>query len=160
MKEIRIDDALAGTLVMGINSGPFYRPEMDHNISSFRDGLFLGGFVINSFYGSSVCVHDGARDTTWCSRELLAMLFQYVFWQLKCHKAYAPVSSDNVKALEMNLRAGWRFGAVLKDAVSPGVHIYLLEMEPHYCKWLAIPLRQHISGEAKKAMLEGRIDPG
>lgn len=132
---------------MDINGGPVYRFEIDHNISTFRDGKFLGGFVLNGFFGSSICVHDGACDPTWCSREVLAMLFDYIFVQLGCHKAYAPISSDNTRAMEMALRAGWHMGMVLKDAVEPGVHVFLLEMEPHYCRWLGLKLRHHVSGK-------------
>ena len=91
-------------------------------------------------------VHDGAVDPRWCSRDLLWMLFHYVFVQLKCHKAYAPTPSDNYHALELNLRAGWRMGHTLRDALAPGRHLVLLEMEPSFCRWLRVTPQSYLPG--------------
>ena len=145
-KRILINAPGAGERIMEICNGPIFRPDVDHSIASFDDGRFLGGFVICGYLGNSLAIHDGGADPRWCSRDMLAMLFDYVFRQLQCRVAYAPVSTDNPHAMSLNLRAGWRWGHVLEDAVAPGVHVVLLEMRPEYCKWLSVPMKHYRSG--------------
>lgn len=126
--------------------GGRFRPDCDHSLATFEGEKFLGGFVACEYMGNAIAIHDGAVDPRWCSRDLLWMLFHYVFRQLGCHKAYAPTPSDNFHALELNLRAGWRWGHVLENALAPGRHLVLLEMEPSYCKWLRIMPKQYKFG--------------
>lgn len=150
MKRILINTPGAGERIME-KTGAQFNPECEHSIASYEvtpEGeRFLGGFVINHYLGASLAVHDGSDDPRWCSRELLTMLFHYIFVQLGCHRAYAPVASDNYAALSMNLRAGWRLEYVLKDAMSPGRHCMLLSMEPGTCPWLRLKMKHYRSGE-------------
>jgi hypothetical protein len=118
--------------------GGCFRPGWDHSIAAHRDGEFLGGFVCCNYMGNAIAIHDGAVARDWCSREIMWMLFHYVFRQLGCHKAYAPVPSDNTRALELNLRAGWKLDTVLRDALAPGRHLILLSMEAGACRWLQL----------------------
>lgn len=146
MKEIRIDEPGAGEWIMERASGVF-RPGMDHSLATFEDGHLRGGFVCCQYLGNSIAIHDGGDGPGWCTRDLLWMVFHYVFCQLHCHKAYAPIASDNYHALDLALRAGWRLETVLRDAVAPGCHLMLLAMEPGFCRWLRIIPQQYLPAE-------------
>lgn len=137
MKDIRVNAPGAGAWIMSRCEGAF-RPELDHSISSHDGERILGGFVLCSYLGNSIAIHDAADDKRWCSREMLRKLFHYVFVQLRCHKAFAPVASDNYHALELNLRAGWKVEAVLRDALDPGRHLIILAMEAGTCPWIRV----------------------
>lgn len=145
-KRILINHPGAGERIMA-KVGAHFNPDLEHSIATYDGERFLGGFVINAYMGNSLAVHDGSDDPRWCSRELLAMLFDYVFRQLRCHKIYAPVASDNYAALSMDLRAGWRLEFVLKDAMAPGQHCMLLSMEAGTCPWLRLQLKHYRSGK-------------
>lgn len=139
---------------MEVCKGPSFRPDVDHSIASYRSGTFLGGFVLNSYFGNSIMVHDGAVARDWCSRDMLWMLFHYIFVQLGCHKAYAPVDSTNHHAINLNLRAGWHLEYVLRDAVAPGVHVMLLSMSPVHCPWLRLIPQQYFPGTVARRLAE------
>jgi hypothetical protein len=156
MKEIRINEPGAGQRIMSICGGSF-RDDCDHSLATYEDGTFLGGFVLDYFMGNTIAVHDGAVSKRWCSRELMWMLFHYVFVQLKCHKAYAPVPSDNAHALELNLRAGWKMGVVLRDALAPGRHLLLLEIDATGAqRWLRLIPQQYLHPGTVKGLYRGR----
>ena len=153
MKDIRINEPGAGEQIMLLCGGKFH-PDEDHSIASYDDGEFLGGFVMTSYMGNCIAVHDGGLTRRWCSREMLWMLFHYVFRQLKCSKAYAPTPSDNYHALEMNIRAGWRIDTVLRDALAPGRHLVLLSMTAGACRWLALQPHRYFPGDIVKGISE------
>lgn len=146
MIDIRINEPGAGKWIMD-RCGGVFRPELDQSIASFRDGKIMGGFVLCQYLGNSICVHDAAENKRWCSRELMWMLFHYIFRQLKCHKAYAPTPSDNYHALELNLRAGWRLETVMRDAIASGRHLMLLAMEAGTCPWLLLIPQSYFPGD-------------
>lgn len=151
-KQILVNHPGGGERVMELCKGPVFRPDVDHSICSYRSGKFLGGFVLSGYLGNSIAVHDGADDVRWCSRDMMWMLFHYIFVQLRCHKAYAPVASDNYHALDLNLRAGWRLEYVLRDAVSPGVHAMILAMSPVHCRWLMVAPQQYLPGDVARRL--------
>lgn len=153
-KRIVINHPGAGERIMA-KMGAHFNPECEHSIATYDGDRFLGGFVINHYLGNSVAIHDGSDDPRWCSRDLLWMLFHYVFVQLGCHRAYGPVASDNYHALEVNLRGGWRLEYVLKDAMAPGRHCMLLSMEPGTCRWLRIKPQGYVPGNGRRPVSDG-----
>ena len=136
MRIIRIDHPGDGEKIMAPNEG-FYRRDYDHSIANHDAfGAFLGGFVITGYLGHSVCIHMAGTSPSWCSRELLWMLFDYVFRSLKCGVAFALIASDNKHALELNIRAGFRHETAVRDAFAPGRDMVVLAMRRETCKWL------------------------
>lgn len=144
-REIRINAPGAGEWIMERCGGVFH-PRLDHSLSTHRGDALLGGFVVTSYLGASMAVHDAGATRDWCTRDLLWMLFHYVFVQLGCQKLIAPVESSNVHALDVNLRAGFRLEAVLRDALAPGNHLMLLTMGSTECRWLRIIPQQYFPG--------------
>ena len=135
MIEIRIDEPGAGEWVMNLSGGSF-NPNGDHSFCSFKDNEIIGGFVCAGYFGASWTMHQAGIDPRWCSRELLWMVFDYVFNQTNCIKAVGLVRSDNHRALATNLRGGWILEAVLRDMFGPGIHMMVLTMTREQCRWL------------------------
>jgi hypothetical protein len=124
-KTIRIDgvdptdNTTDGRWIMRLAGGSF-DPEFDHSLCSLRDGVRVGGFVTSAYLGASVTVHMAGTDPRWCSRDLLWMLFDFVFVRLGVHKALTTVVSDNHLALALDLRAGWQVEAIVRDVTPTG----------------------------------------
>lgn len=137
MKKIRINHPGDGQWIMEQVEG-FFQPGFDHSITSHEDGELLGGFALTGYLGNSMTVHQAGKTAEWCSRPLLWAVFGYAFRQLKCHKIFAPVPSDNYHAMDLCLRAGWRLENVVSDAYAPGRHLMLLAMEAGTCPWLRL----------------------
>lgn len=140
MAEVRIDAPGAGQWVMKRAEG-YFRDGVDYAFTSHRDDQILGGFALVGYTGGSLTVHMAGDDPHWCSRELLWLVFHYAFVQLRVRKLLAPVRSDNWKAIELNLRAGWQVEAVLRD-VFPDAHMLVLSMTKAGCPWLKHVPRQ------------------
>lgn len=146
MREIRIDAPGAGEWIMRQSEGAFH-PGVDHSFSTHRNGDLLGGFVTIGALGRSITIHDAGQSRDWCTRDLLWMVFHYAFCQLGCTKVIAPVASDNHRALALNLRAGFRLEAVIRDAVAPQRHLMLLTMGVAECRWLGIIPQSYFPGD-------------
>lgn len=145
MREIRIDFPGAGEWIMAQSAGSF-TPGFDHSFATYRNGNCVGGFVTSSFLGNVVTLHMAGRDKHWCSRELLFLVFHYAFVQLGCHKVFGPCRSTNLDAIDIDLRGGWEFETVIRDAFAPGVHLVLLGMTRDRCKWLNHTPRSWVPG--------------
>ena len=137
MKHIRIDAPGAGALIMSkVGVREQFNEALDHSIATFDDnGALLGGFVVCGYTQASMVVHMAGCTPSWCSRELMRVLFSYGFDQLGLRRMLATVSSANTRALELDLRAGWRMEAIIEDAYPDG-HMIILSMDRARCKWL------------------------
>lgn len=133
-KTIRVDHPGSGARIAELTQG-FFHEGVDHCLATYDGDRLLGGFIVSAYYGNTIFVHDGADGPAWCTRELLWLLFGYIFGQLGCATAYAPIRSDNYPALSMAMRAGWKLEHVLMDAVAPGMHVMLLRMSAAECPW-------------------------
>lgn len=145
-KEIHINAPGAGEQVMLWAGGAKFRPGEDHVLSTHAGGRLLGGFVLTQYMGNAIAVHDGACDPHWCSRDLLWMMFHYVFRQLHCQKLIAPTASDNHHALALNMRAGFRLETIIRDVIRPGRHLMVLTMVETDCPWLDIIPQSYLPG--------------
>lgn len=149
-REIRIDYPGAGEWIMTQVDGIFI-PELEHSFATYRGGNCIGGFVTSNFLGNSVTLHMAGRDKHWCSRDLLFLVFHYCFEQLGCYKVFGPCKSTNPAAIDMDMRGGWEFETVIRDAYAPGVHMIVLGMTHEKCKWLNYKPRSWVPGNLIKA---------
>jgi hypothetical protein len=135
MSDIRIDEPGAGEWIMSRVNGVF-TPGSDHSFSSHDGDKILGGFVLTYFIGGSITVHMASQDKRWCSRDLLWLVFHYAFEQLGCYKMLTPLASDMHEVIDMDMRAGWVFETIIRDAYAPGKHMLILGMTKEICPWL------------------------
>lgn len=153
---ILIDHPGDGEWIMAQSGGSF-RPNFDHSLATHRGGELIGGFVVSSYMGNMVAAHMAGKDARWCSPDLMWMLFNYCFAQLKVQSVVAPVASDNHKAMDLNLRAGFQLEAVIRDAIAPGIHLMLLVMRLQNCRWLRIlPKSYEPGGVARSIPSDGK----
>jgi hypothetical protein len=134
-RTVRIDAPGDGQWVMDHVAGVF-SPGYDHSFVACRDGQPIGGITVCKYLGNSVTLHMAGDDKHWCSRDLLWFTFNYVFDQLGCYKALAPLRSDQDRIIAMDTRGGWSLEAVVRDAYAPGVHMLIIGMTKASCPWL------------------------
>lgn len=144
MKSIRINAPGDGDWIMERVQSVF-RPGIDQVIMAHDGDTRAGGFVLNNYLGASIAVHM-AGDKGWCSRDLLWMMFDYVFNQLHAAKLIAPCASDNHAVVSMDLRVGFTLEATIHDAYGPGRHLLALTMTRDKCRWLSVKSRRYKSG--------------
>jgi hypothetical protein len=146
---ICIDAPGDGQWIMERVTGVF-TPELDHSFAVHvdnDDGQILGGFALCQYLGASITIHvAGTMGKRWLTRELLWLVFDYAFNQLKCRKVIAPVRSDNYLGLSMDFRAGWNLEAVIHNAYDDGVHMMVLTTTKDKCPWLNYKPRKWRSG--------------
>ena len=69
------------------------------------------------------------------SRDILWAVFAYPFIQLQCKKVIGRVSENNSRALEFDLKLGFKEEARIRD-VYPEGDLFILTMRRDDCRWL------------------------
>ena len=100
----------------------------------------IGGVVFNRYNGVSVCPHwAGKNGTNWMSKYFLACCFNYMFVKLGCKRITGIVDASNTRAMDVDLRLGFKLEAVMRGAAADGGDINLLVMwKEDATKWLAL----------------------
>lgn len=112
-----------------------YRPNLDHSLTRVKHGKLLGGVIYQSYTGPSIELFMAGLDPHWVSRDLIWATFAYPFIQLKCSKLIGRVADTNKRALNMELKLGFKEEGRIKNAVTGG-DILILTMKREDCKWL------------------------
>lgn len=116
-------------------AGCNFNPAVDICISRWEDGLLLGGVIYQNFTGESIGIHMAGFHPRWVNKDMLWVSFDYPFNQLGVKRIFGQVPESNAKALELDLRLGFRIvtkiDGVFRDG---GVIVIVLERED--CKWL------------------------
>jgi RimJ/RimL family protein N-acetyltransferase len=112
-------------------------PEETPWIASYsEDGTFRGACCFTDYRGTCVSMHFAGAFTGWITLGYTRYCFDYVFNQLKCHRAVGLVRKDNLKALITDLKLGFTVEALLREADDDKTDMYLLSMLKDECKWL------------------------
>lgn len=121
-------------------AGAVFNPAVDTCIATVRDGQIAGGQIYSDYTGVSLTMHVAGFDPMWISIDMLWVSFHYPFIQLGCKKIFGQVPEDNIKALEFDLKLGFKEEARIRD-VFPSGDLILLSMRREDCKWLKIKPR-------------------
>lgn len=105
-----------------------------------EEGYLMGGFLYTGFTGAAIWIHMAGFAKNWCSRELLAVCFDYPFNQLKVDKVFGSVASTNQLAYDLDIRGGWKEVTRIPGVVYGGDMIVLSMSRPE-CKWLRLGAR-------------------
>lgn len=133
---ILIGDIAHGALIARVAHTGF-DVDVDVCMSRVCNGEFLGGFILTNYNGAICFVHMAGKDARWCSPELMWLLFDYGFNQLKVRKMMCTVDSVNDRALDLVRRAGWRSAGRIADGTPDG-DLLLFSMAANHCRWLAL----------------------
>lgn len=119
----------------------YYNPRCDQVISRVdREGELLGGVILQSYTGASIHMHMAGFQDNWCNRDLIWCAFDYSFNQLGCRKVFGQVPEYNAKALEIDLKLGFKIVAKVDDVFPEGACL-LLAMTREDCRWLKVKPR-------------------
>lgn len=138
--QIVVDDLMCANQIAAAVSC-VYAPTHDHCIARVKDGRLLGGVIYQGYTGASVEIHVAGFDPHWLSRDILWAAFGYAFIQLGCLKVIGRVQATNERALEFDLKLGFKEEARISD-VYPDGDLLILTMRREDCRWLNLPPRR------------------
>lgn len=115
-----------------------YNPSTDIVISRVTpEGNCMGGVIYDDFTGGCVFMHQAGFDKRWLTGNMMWIVFDYPFTQLKVNKVAGVVNSNNKELLDFNRRLGFKEEARIKNAYLDG-DMLVLTMERADCRWLKI----------------------
>lgn len=115
-----------------------FNPEADTVISRVdEEEELLGGMIYTAFTRASIHMHVAGFRNNWANRDFLWCIFDYPFNQLGCKKVFGQVVETNTKALEIDLKLGFKIVTKIDD-VYPEGGVYVLGMTREECKWLSV----------------------
>ena len=121
-------------------SGCTYNPAVDQVIARVEDGELWGGNLYQGYTGASIQLHMAGFRPNWANREFLWIAFAYPFEQLKCGKVFGQVPETNTRALEIDLKLGFKIVAKIDDVFPDGA-CYVLALAREDCRWLNLKPR-------------------
>ena len=140
---------VTGNLVAGRRiaqaAGTFFNLEHDQCIARFEDGVLYGGVTYTGYSGCSIQGHMAGFVPNWINRDFLWVAFHYPFVQLGVDRVFAQVPESNKRALEINMKLGFKLVAKI-EGVYPTGACCVLEMQKSGCRWLQITPRRVVAG--------------
>lgn len=118
-------------------AGTIFNPAADTCIARVRDGELLGGVTYTGYTGASIGMHVAGFADDWINRDLLWVCFHYPFAQLNVSKVIGQVPAHNTKALDFDLKLGFKVEARVPD-VFPEGDLLVLGMYREDCRWLKL----------------------
>jgi hypothetical protein len=118
-----------------------FNPATDHVVSRSRDGKLLGGVIFTGYTVASISIHVAGFAPRWINNNMLWISFNYPFEQLKVSKLIAQVPSRNRKALDFDLKLGFKQEAIVADLYPDGEDLLILSMRREDCRWLKLKPR-------------------
>lgn len=137
---IRFDHAPDGCAIAD-KTVPF-DAKHNHVIARVSDDgkKLLGGVIFREYTGVSIEAHLASYDPHWISRDMLWVCFHYPFIKMNCRKILGYIPSSNLKALEFDLKLGFKVEARIAD-VYPDADMILVSMRREDCRWLSVKPR-------------------
>ena len=121
-------------------AGLFYNPDCDICISRVEGDELLGGVVYKDYTGVSIAMHVAAFRDHGLNRDMLWVCFDYPFNQLGVRKVFAQMREANTKALEFNLKIGFKIVTKINDVFPDGACV-LSSLAREDCRWLNLKPR-------------------
>jgi RimJ/RimL family protein N-acetyltransferase len=98
------------------------------------NGEIVAGILYEDYSGTNIVCHI-AGVGNWADRELIWMIFDYPFNQIKVNRMTAPICSTNEKSIRLVEHFGFKIEAKLHGATSKG-DLLLYTMFRDDCKYL------------------------
>jgi hypothetical protein len=117
-------------------------PDRCVSIARVVNSQLYGGVIYADYTGESVVAHVAGWDAHWLSRDLLWIMFDYPFRQMRVKRIFAPIPADNYDALSFNRKLGFKVVNVIKGVYPYDVDCLLTCMERHECRFLKIKPRK------------------
>lgn len=143
---IEINNAAHGALIAAAIPRPY---DAQHSMVISRvtsEGNCLGGVIYDDYTVGCIFMHQASFGKNWLTGNMIWMVFDYPFNQLKVKKVAGVVNSTNHELLAFNQRLGFKEEARIKDAYADGDMI-ILTMERSECRWLKIKPKVYMNIE-------------
>ena len=118
-------------------AGTTFNPEVDRCIARVERQELWGGVVFQNYTGASIGIHVAAFRDDWINKDMLWVTFHYPFVQLGCKKIFGLVPVSNRKALEFDLKLGFKIEATITDVFDDG-DCAVVSMRKDECRWLRV----------------------
>lgn len=103
-------------------------------IGKMQDGQLVAGVLYEDFTGANVVCHI-AGEGNWATRDYLNVIFDYPFNQIGVKRITAPISSTNIKSINLVQRMGFTLECTLAQAI-PDADLHLFRMWRGECKYI------------------------
>lgn len=101
------------------------------------EGNLMGGVIYEGYTRGCIFMHQAGFDKRWLTGNMLWLVFDYPFNQLKVNKVAGTINSKNEELLDFNRRLGFKEEARIKNAYLDG-DLLVLTMDRADCRWLKI----------------------
>lgn len=136
---IEIDNLEHGFMIADA-AGTIFNPACDRVISRVEGGELWGGNIFTGYTGASIHSHSAGFRPGWANRDFLWAIFDYPFNQLGCKKVFGQVPETNTRALEIDLKLGFKIVARIEDVFPDGACL-VLAIAREDCRWLKVKPR-------------------
>jgi RimJ/RimL family protein N-acetyltransferase len=119
------------------SAGVHFNPECDVAVYRTLEEKLLGGVIFQGFTHASIEVHVAGFEPNWLNRDLLWVVFDYPFNQLGVSTVFSRIRESNPKALEFNLKIGFKVVHRI-DGVFPDGQCIVTSLTRDNCRWLNI----------------------
>lgn len=123
-------------------AGTTFNPAVDQVIARVENGELYGGNIYTGYTGASIQLHMAGFRPNWANREFLRVAFDYPFNQLGCERVFGQIPESNVRALEIDLKLGFKVVARVEGVFEDGACI-VVAMERSACRWIGPRLERH-----------------
>lgn len=147
MDQILVNDVSCGDAIAE-RAGTDYNPKAHANFCRVRNGKMLGGVIFSSYTRESIAIHMAGWVPNWVNRDMLYMAFDYPFNQLGVKRMFGLVPESNTKALDIDLRLGFRIVQRIEGVYDDNVACMVLCMERSECRFLGIRPRNVVSNKS------------
>lgn len=105
-------------------------------IGAIRNDCLCAVVAYNGFTGRTCFMHSAIDDPTVINRTFVKAIFEFPFNQCNLTHVLAMVESSNTRAMEVDLRLGFKEINRLEYAGLGGSDLVLLSMPRDECKWI------------------------
>lgn len=140
MKQVVIGPAVVAWVAAQMKRGEGYG--LSTGIGLEENGDLIAGVVYNEFNGVNLCAHIAGVGKRWMTREYLWTIFDYAFNQCKVKRVTGFVEDENIAALRLDKKLGFKYEGRLKDAYVNGDILILVCRREDAQKWLDLKGRK------------------
>ena len=97
-------------------------------------GVLVAGVLYEDWNGANVMCHI-AGEGNWATRDYLGVIFDYPFNQLRVKRITVPISSVNLKSINLVTKMGFELESTLAQATPDG-DLHLFRMWRDECKYI------------------------
>lgn len=137
---LHINDEIYGKLIARA-AGTTFNPYSDQSIVRVEYNEPLGGVVYSAYTGYSIHMHVASFEPNWINKDLLWIVFDYPFNQLKVANVFCNVKEKNTRALNFCSKIGFkevtRIAGIYENQL-----VVVLRMHRDFCRWLALGPRK------------------